>query len=123
MMASFTAARFTTSGETMTLALTGFPSSRTMNRLWQQLAIATNWPVLVAVSVLAALGVCSIWADSKPDAQKQVIFIAVGVACMLLFQGVNYQKLGRLSWFFYIVSMLLLLYTVAPGVPRSGFAS
>src|SRR3954468_23200607 len=107
----------------MTLALAGFPSSRTMNRLWQQLGIATNWPVLVAVTVLSALGVCSIWADSRPDAQKQLVFLAISVACMMLFQTVNYQKLGRLSWFFYIASLVLLLYTVVPGVPRSGFGS
>src|SRR5215212_7495283 len=95
--------------------------SRTMNRLWQQLAIATNWPVLVAVAVLSALGVCSIWADSRVDAQKQLLFIGIGVACMLLFQAVNYQKIGRLSWIFYALSLLMLLYTIMPGVPRSGF--
>src|SRR5205823_2944256 len=91
--------------------------------IWQQLAIATNWPVLVAMVVLCALGVCSIWADSKADGQKQLLFIAVATACMVLFQAINYQKIGRFSWGFYIVAMLLMLYTVVPGVPRSGFAS
>jgi len=38
-----------------------------MNRLWKQLAIATNWPVLVAVVVLSALGLVSIWAHSLAD--------------------------------------------------------
>jgi rod shape determining protein RodA len=100
--------------------------------IWQQLAIATNWPVLAAVVVLCTIGLCSIWAHSatlraddpsRNDPQKQLIFIAVATAGMALFQGVNYQKLGRLSWGFYILSMLLMLYTVLPGVPISGFAS
>ena len=42
-----------------------------MNKLWQQLAIATNWPVLAAVGVLTSLGCMSIWADSRADGIKQ----------------------------------------------------
>jgi cell division protein FtsW (lipid II flippase) len=85
-----------------------------MNRLWQQLAIATNWPVLAAVAVLSSIGVCSIWADSRADGQKQLLFLAIGMACCFLFQAVNYQKIGRLAWPFYIASLALVLYTVVP---------
>jgi rod shape determining protein RodA len=103
-----------------------------LDRWWQQLAIATNWPVLVAVTVLCTLGVCSIWAHSaglkaidpsRNDPQKQLVFMGIGAACMLLFQAVNYQIIGRWAWGFYIVSALLILYTVAPGVPTGGFGS
>ena len=38
-----------------------------MSKLWRQLAIATNWPVLVAVLVLTAVGLVSIWAHSEAD--------------------------------------------------------
>ena len=38
-----------------------------MNKLWQQLAIATNWPVLAAVAVLSTVGVVSVWADEPGD--------------------------------------------------------
>jgi cell division protein FtsW (lipid II flippase) len=92
-----------------------------MNRLWRQLAIATNWPVLVAVAVLCAVGCLSIWADSRADGQKQLIFLGVGVACMALFQGVSYQLIGRFAWPFYLLSLAMLMYTVlAPklGLPR-----
>jgi rod shape determining protein RodA len=91
--------------------------------LWQQLAIATNWPVLMAVVVLSAIGWVSIWAHAhalsandpgRSDPQKQLIFIAVATAGMVLFQGVNYQKLGRVSWGFYIFALLLIVYTVLP---------
>jgi cell division protein FtsW (lipid II flippase) len=83
-----------------------------MNRIWQQLAIATNWPVLLAVGVLSTLGVVSIWADSPIDGKKQLIFLVVAVGCMALFQAVDYRVIGRFSVPFYLFSMSLVLYTV-----------
>jgi len=98
---------------------------------FRQLALARNWPVLAAVVVLAALGVLTIWFDARPDAvrtglsdgQRQLIFLCAGIVGMLAFQVVNYQKIGRWSWGFYIASLLLLLYTVVGGAlanPTSG---
>ena len=86
-----------------------------MNRLWQQLAIATNWPVLVAAGVLSALGILSIWADNPVDGTRQLVFLGVAFACMALFQAVDYRTIGRLSWGFYVMSLLLVLYTVVGG--------
>jgi cell division protein FtsW (lipid II flippase) len=87
-----------------------------MNRLWQQLAIATNWPVLVAAAVLSALGILSIWADQPTDGVRQLVFLGVAVACMALFQAVDYRKIGKLSWAFYVLSLLLVAYTVVGGM-------
>ncbi len=84
-----------------------------MTSLWRQLAIAANWPVLAAVAVLSSLGILSIWADSKEDGAKQMIFLAVALGCMFAFQAVNYQVIGRWAWPFYIASLLLIAYTVA----------
>ena len=98
-----------------------------MNALWRQLAIASNWPVMVAIAVLSSLGMISIWAHSASDpratgdARKQLILIGVGAGCMLLMQLVNYLRMARWAWPFYCLSLLLLLYTVLPGVPASGF--
>jgi cell division protein FtsW (lipid II flippase) len=83
-----------------------------MNKLWQQLAIATNWPVLAAVAVLTSLGCLSIWADSRADGQKQLAFIFVGVVAMTAFQAVDYRLIGRFSWPFYFASAALIFYTV-----------
>lgn len=83
-----------------------------MNKLWQQLAIATNWPVLAAVAVLATIGVVSVSADAPGDGQKQLVFLFVGLGCMLAFQAVNYQIIGRFAWVFYGLSLLLVMYTV-----------
>jgi cell division protein FtsW (lipid II flippase) len=83
-----------------------------MNKLWQQLAIATNWPVLAATAVLTALGVMSIWADSRADGQKQLVFLFVGVLAMAAFQAFDYRLIGRFSWGLYVLSLMLILYTV-----------
>ncbi len=100
-----------------------------MDKLWRQLAIATNWPVLLAVAVLSGTGILSIWAHSAADtrvagdAVKQLVFFGVGIILMFLTQTINYVRVGRYAWPFYIASLLLLIYTVMPGVRSSGFLS
>lgn len=99
-----------------------------LRRLWQQLAIASNWPVLVAVAVLSGIGLLTIYATNADDGRRQLVFLGVAVVCMLLFQAIDYRKLGRLSWGFYLLSLLLIGYTVVgsllggenplPGVSR-----
>ena len=95
-----------------------------MPRLVRKLATATSWPILMAVLVLSAIGCVSIAAESSTlNIRKQLIFIAIGSAGMFFFQAVNYLEIGRYSWAFYSASLLLIIYTVAPGVPRTGFGS
>jgi rod shape determining protein RodA len=86
---------------------------------WQQLGIATNWPVLVAVAVLSAMGIISIYAAAPGDGIKQLIFLGVATVCLALFQAVNYQKIGRVAWPFYVVSLLLILYTVVGNMAQA----
>src|SRR3954471_20332431 len=83
-----------------------------MNKLWQQLAIATNWPVIAATAVLTSLGVMSIWADSPADGHKQLVFLFVGLLAMAAFQAFDYRLIGRFSWGLYVLSLMLILYTV-----------
>ena len=96
-----------------------------MRRFWTQLAIATNWPVLAAVLVLSCLGSVSIWYYSRlaPDplnlhlhqgeGAKQLVYLAVAFGCMVLFQAVDYRVIGRWAWPFYVLSLGLVLYTLA----------
>jgi rod shape determining protein RodA len=77
------------------------------------LSIAANWPVFVAVAVLSALSVVSIWADSPSEGMKQLVFLAIGAGLLMSIQLVSYQVLGRWAWGFYIASLLLIIYTVA----------
>ncbi|MGF1634705.1 MAG: FtsW/RodA/SpoVE family cell cycle protein [Phycisphaerae bacterium] len=91
-----------------------------MNRLWEQLAIAANWPILAAVGVLSGMGILSIWSNDPETGIKQLAFLLIAFGAMGLFQTVNYLKLGRLAWIFFSLSLLLVLYTVVGryvGVP------
>jgi cell division protein FtsW (lipid II flippase) len=92
-----------------------------MNQLWQQLAIASNWPVIAAVTVLSALGVMSIWVDSPADGPKQLVFLAVAVAVMAVIQGVNYVILGRYAWVLFFISIILIGYTLLGGLAEKHF--
>lgn len=83
-----------------------------MRRLWEQLAIATNWPVLVSVLVLSSVGILSIWVTDRPDGIKQSVFLGVSFVCMMAFQAANYQAIGRWAWPFYLFSLGLIAYTV-----------
>jgi rod shape determining protein RodA len=83
-----------------------------VNRIWQQLAIASNWPILAAVTVLSVLGVMSIWVDSTADGPKQLVFLAVAIGVMGALQTVNYAILGRYAWALYFLSLILIGYTL-----------
>jgi len=83
-----------------------------LNRFWAQLAIATNWPVLLAVLLLSFLGAASIWADDQSAGGKQFIYLAVAFGCLFAFQAVNYRIIGYWVWPFYIFSLMLVVYTL-----------
>ena len=88
--------------------------------LWRQLAIATNWPVLVAVGVLSSVGLISIYAHDADDAAKQLTFIIVGLVLLIAMQTINYQIFARYAWTFYVISLLPILYTVVGAMHGTG---
>jgi len=94
-------------------------SSSVGTRLWRQLAIGTNWPVLLAVALLSIIGLVTVWYDVKPDGtwdgSRHLAYIVCGIVCMTLFQGVNYQLIGRYAWGFYVVALALVVFTVIGG--------
>lgn len=92
------------------------------DNLWGRLAIATNWPVLVAVFVLTGIGITSIWAHDPIDGRKQLIFAGVGMGLLIAIQMVNYQVLAKFAWGFYFASLIPLCYTVLGSVIGTGRA-
>jgi len=94
-------------------------SSSLSTRLWQQLAIGTNWPVLLAVALLSLTGLVTVWFDVKPDGtwdgSRHLAYIVCGVFCMTAFQAVNYQQIGRYAWAFYLIALGLVTFTVIGG--------
>lgn len=85
------------------------------------MAIATNWPILVAIVVLCIIGTLSVYAKyhwdmslrnaSTVDPAKHMGFLLIGIVVMIGFQAINYLKIGRFAWGFYIGSLVLVLYT------------
>ncbi len=75
--------------------------------------------MLLAVTLLSATGLVTVWFDVKPDGtsdgSKHLAYIAVGVVCMTAFQAVNYLQIGRYAWTFYLGSLGLVLFTVIGG--------
>ena len=86
----------------------------------RQLALSTNWPVIVAVTVLCGMGVLSIWTDSPAEGRKQLIFMGLGLGIIVAMQAISYMRIGKWAWPLYVLALLLLVYTVAPfmQVPR-----
>ena len=96
-----------------------------MYRLWRQLAIATNWPIVLAVLGLSTAGIVSIWSQAPDKAQRQLIYLFVSIAALTFVQSVRYNAIGRYAWTLYILSLLLVFYTLTglPGVLTENGAS
>ncbi len=61
---------------------------------------------------MSSLGSISIWADSRPEGGKQLIYLGIAFGCLFAFQAVNYLVIGRWVWPFYMLSLTLVGYTV-----------
>lgn len=112
-------------------SLATIPAPPKVRRFLAKVASPSNWPVMVAVGVLAALGVLSVWVDRRIDGSsegmKQLVYVLLGIAVMLAMQWFDYRRIGRLSWTIYLVALALVLYTLigqvmtVPGVrPKNG---
>jgi rod shape determining protein RodA len=99
-----------------------------MNRLGRQLALASNWPVLAAVGILSGIGLVNIWVESPDLGHRQLIYLCVAAVVLLAIQAVPYSILGRYAWPFYLLSLMLVIYTVigsrftVPGVQQKNGA-
>ncbi len=90
-----------------------------MSKLIRHLSLSSQWPMLVAVVVLACIGVVTIWVDEPAAGKKQLLFFAAAVACLGAFQLIDYRILGaRYSAIFYIGSAVLIGYTIVGSIVR-----
>lgn len=83
----------------------------------------TNWLIVVAVGVLVAAGVGSIWAADPDHAKKQALFAVLGTGILLLVQLVDYRLVGRWAWGLHIFALLGIAYTLLPFVRLPGGGS
>lgn len=79
----------------------------------RQLALSRHWPLLAAVTVLACLGVLTIWCDDPAAGKKQLVFFGVATACLAAFQAVDYRIIGKYAGSFYLGAAVLIGLTLA----------
>lgn len=90
-----------------------------MLKLFRQLSLASQWPMLAAVLVLTCMGMLTIWSDQPAAGKKQLLFLGIAVMCLGAFQLVDYRILGaRYSALLYIGSAVLIAYTVLGSIIR-----
>jgi rod shape determining protein RodA len=74
----------------------------------------------LAVSALGALMILSSTRGTDPDVydltflRRQVVFLVIGVVCMVLTTLVDYRRLRDFAWLPYVLCMVLLVLVVSP---------
>lgn len=56
------------------------------------------------------------WGDSFYFIKRQIVYMSVGIAAMVVMMNVDYRKLGKISPVLLIVSILLLFIVMIPGI-------
>jgi len=80
------------------------------------LSTRRGWIILLPVLPLCAAGLFTIQATNSPEqiselaeeTIKQLAFAAAGIGCMILTATIGYQRIGRLSYIIFVVSILVL---------------
>ena len=75
----------------------------------------TSWPIIAAMITLMVIGITAIQVSERADvdmtgfASKQVVFSFIGLGVFVLMTLVPYQRLGRLSYALFALTMILLV--------------
>lgn len=84
-----------------------------------------NWSLLACMLILFLVGVGNLWSASGTRMedgvafsdfyQRQLIWGACGLFCMLVVMCIDYHKLSNIAWILYAVSIVLLLLVPVAG--------
>jgi cell division protein FtsW (lipid II flippase) len=97
------------------------------------MSLARGWPAALTVAaslILSLIGIsCIDVAESvrpgesflafNPAAARQVMYLVVGIAAMLITMLPHYRFLGYMSWGLMAISVVMLIFLLLPGVPLS----
>lgn len=84
-----------------------------------------NWLMTLAIACLLAIGVCFIFSARHvieerstlmPKYMVQILWAALGACVYVALAVADYRATGRFSWWFYGISLLLLVAVLIPGV-------
>ena len=87
-----------------------------MPRPSRSFPLGSTWPILAAVAALVAVGVISIAAVDPGGGRRQLVFLTIALAAMFVLQAMDYRRVGRLAWPFFLGGLALVLYTVLGSV-------
>lgn len=87
-----------------------------------------NWPMTAAICVLMVIGVAFVYGacysneelQARPLFMKQILWALVGLICYVLIAVWDYQRLGKLAWSLYGVSLFLLVLVLLMGKTMYG---
>ena len=71
---------------------------------WRRFLARFDWPLFLTVAALAAIGLLNLYsgtAGTPHDGkfERQILWIAAGVACYLVLSAIDYRTLHRMAWF------------------------
>lgn len=89
-----------------------------------------DFPLCIAVLLLLSLGVVMVLSASAPQSlaesgksyayfQRQLIFAIIGIVAMFIISKINYRIYLRFYKLIYVVSVLILLLVLVPGIGKS----
>ncbi|MCJ7829689.1 FtsW/RodA/SpoVE family cell cycle protein, partial [Patescibacteria group bacterium] len=79
-----------------------------------------DWLILVLVLVIALIGLLAVKSTAPDLFWPQFIWFILGLALFFLFSQINYRTYQRLSWSFYLGSVVFLLATFIFGQVTRG---
>jgi cell division protein FtsW (lipid II flippase) len=79
--------------------------------------IHAGWIVFIAAFILMLIGVETIDTTRPSIATRQLFLGGVGMLCAFVIAFIPQKRYRQASWWLYILSLLLLLFLLLPGVP------
>lgn len=76
-----------------------------------------GWLIFIAAFLLMFIGVEAIDTTRPSTATRQLYLGFIGVACAFVIAFIPQKRFRQASWWLYLLSILLLLFLLVPGVP------
>jgi len=79
--------------------------------------VHAGWVVIIAAFLLMMIGVEAIDTTRPDTAMRQLVLGGVGFICALVIAFIPQKRFRQASWVLYVISLVLLLFLLIPGVP------
>lgn len=76
--------------------------------------------LILYMMILTIIGIVVIGSAEEAVQNKQIMGFAIGIVCMVILSLMDYSVILKLEWFYYAISLLLLLWVEIAGVNSGG---